>query len=556
MRKPFLRLTVCVASLIVPTMSSPAAQRQSSSAQNPQAVSQSGPPGVTAAQPATVGPTPEQRLAVLEERMNTTLALKQEETQDLRDRIEFIYKLVSLIGGLAAFVILFLAIRDSIQRSREGERQRGIDEIVRETLRLQNAAMSQQNRLSAIQVDAAQADPARHLERIQNVNQVIDTVQKTLAFRLETEQKVADVIRTFEKQEVERERKSKQKLDSALGIFEGFKNMNRMQFATLTAEQQKRAIKLVEKVNALEDAFKDKDFEIAGHLLYTCGAITYYDEDIIQAKTLLDQAAQCRATDHSAELTTNKVYRKRFAFIHYFRSIIQKNWGELSEALFEIEQSDKLLRDDNTEFLTPVTKAEILSYVEGNEQRCRSEVLALLDRITQLEKAKRERNEVLNANQVRLRNRLLILLGNTYFLAKNYQSALEQYQKAVEFKADEYYALASAAQCHRALGSGRDREVFHQCLAAIEDSEDFTRKRERITRAVIAILAANAASGYGDAQRYSKWARQARELLEGDLSVDGLSPRFFSPATKRLVSSAELLREVDQLAVEGAPKAA
>ena len=33
-------------------------------------------------------------------------------------------------------------------------------------------------------------------------------------------------------------------------------------------------------------------------------------------------------------------------------------------------------------------------------------------------------------------------------------------------------------------------------------------------------------------------------MLSGNLTVDGLSPKFFSPATKRLVSSADLLKEL------------
>jgi hypothetical protein len=114
--------------------------------------------------------------------------------------------------------------------------------------------MNQQNRPSAIQVSAAEGDQTRYLQGLQNVNQVIDAVQKTLAFRLEQEKKVADVIKTFEKQEADLQRKDTQKVDSASGMVESFKNTSRMHFSTLTTEQQKRAIKLVEKVAELEDS--------------------------------------------------------------------------------------------------------------------------------------------------------------------------------------------------------------------------------------------------------------------------------------------------------------
>jgi tetratricopeptide (TPR) repeat protein len=554
MPRPSPRLVLCATCLMIGLLSVSAGMAQSQSP--PAQGSRVGAPAQPQTNPSpspSSALTPEQRIALLEERMNTTLAMKQEEIEALKDRITFIQYLVTLVGGLGALVIVALTVRDFFLRRKEGERQRGMDEIFKDMIGLQNAALSQQNRLSTIQVKAAEEKPAEYLQRVQNVNQVIDTVQKTLAFRLEQEQKVADVIKTFEKQEAERERKRKEKLDAALSILEGFRNLNRMQFSTLTSEQHKRAIKLVEKVGDLEDSFSDGNVEPAGSLLYTCGAITYYDEDIIQARAFFDHAALRRARDHAAELNTDKSYRKRFAFIHYFRAIIQKNWGELSEALHEIEQSDKLLKDDNTEFLTPTTKAEIRSYIEGDEQRCRAEVIALLDRLADIEKVKNERNDVLNANQMRLRNRLLLLLGNADYVAKDYQGALAQYEKAIKFNPNDYYALASAAQCCRKLDDPRAKELFQSCLNAIEQSDDFVRKRERITRAVIAVLAANAAKACGDAVRYTSWARDARELLEGDLSVDGLSPRFFSPSTKRLVSAAGLLNEIEELSIGTAP---
>lgn len=79
------------------------------------------------------------------------------------------------------------------------------------------------------------------------------------------------------------------------------------------------------------------------------------------------------------------------------------------------------------------------------------------------------------------------------------------------------------------------------------------RERDRITRAVIAVLAANAAKTCDDKVRCNRWTGYAHELLEGDLSVNGMSPKFFSPSTKRLVSSAELLREIEEAPLEAVP---
>ena len=264
-----------------------------------------------------------------------------------------------------------------------------------------------------MQVERATTNPSQ-FGPVQNVSGVIEAVQKTLAFRLEQEQRVAEAIKEIDKLKAERERNRKQKLDAAVGIFEHFKGMSRMQYAGLTDEQRARALKLVGLVDDLDDFFGEKDFDLAGGLLYTTGVIQYYENDIIDARTRLDRAAQFRATDHQGELETKDSYRIRFAFIHYFRALIQKNWGDLSEAIHEIEQSAKLLESRTGEFLTPVTRAEIRAYIVGDGNRCRAEVTTLLKRFSDVETALTAEAKALDANQIRLRNRSLLLLGNTH----------------------------------------------------------------------------------------------------------------------------------------------
>jgi hypothetical protein len=89
------------------------------------------------------------------------------------------------------------------------------------------------------------------------------------------------------------------------------------------------------------------------------------------------------------------------------------------------------------------------------------------------------------------------------------------------------YALGAAAQCLECLGDASAREYWERCLIAIEKSGDFVHKRERITRAGIAVLASRGAYSCGNHERADHWANEARELLRGDLSVDWLTPKFF-----------------------------
>ena len=488
----------------------------------------------------------EQRIAFLEERLDLALALKDERIQSINDRSENVYKLLQLVGIIAGAALVFFSLRDTILHWKEGQRQRGIDEIVKDIMKLQKSAVEQQVRFGQLHLDQVEESPSQQFEAIKNVNDVIGVVRQTLAFRLEQEAKVAEVMEEIVQMKAEREHVKKQKLKQAVAILDHFMKMSRMQFAALTDEQYKRGLRLEGLVNDLDEFLGEQDVEIMCSLLYTCGVIAYYDNDIVEAKTYLDRAAQSHAPDHEGELATNQNYLNRFAFIHYYRALIHKNWGYLIEAQHEIEQSAKLLEHQAGEFLTPVTKAEILSYIEGNEERCRIELQGLMRRITGLETVLKNKDEELNTNQKKLRNRVLVLWGNIHFVQNAFSEALSRYIEAIKFSPTNYYALASAAQCYRRLhDEGAAVAHFRQSLDAIERSGDFKKKRERITRAVIAVIATISARACGENERQEQYTREARELLSGNLAVDGMSPKFFSPSTKRLVDAEGLLKELD-----------
>jgi tetratricopeptide (TPR) repeat protein len=140
---------------------------------------------------------------------------------------------------------------------------------------------------------------------------------------------------------------------------------------------------------------------------------------------------------------------------------------------------------------------------------------------------------------------MLILLGNTYYAQEKFTDALDKYNKAIVLNSNDYYALSSAARCEKRLGDDtKAKDHFHKCLEAIERSGDLRKKRERITRAVIAVIASNAAYGCDDNAKAVTYSREAHELLGGKLEVENLSPKFFSASTTRLVKAADLLNEL------------
>jgi hypothetical protein len=66
----------------------------------------------------------------------------------------------------------------------------------------------------------------------------------------------------------------------------------------------------------------------------------------------------------------------------------------------------------------------------GEERRSRAELEGLFRRTSELEAALAKEGKSLNANQTRLRNRILVLLGNTHFVTGSFRDALEPYNRA------------------------------------------------------------------------------------------------------------------------------
>jgi hypothetical protein len=192
-------------------------------------------------------------------------------------------------------------------------------------------------------------------------------------------------------------------------------------------------------------------------------------------------------------------------------------------------------------------KSGILSYIVGEERRCRSELDGLIKRIADLELALTAQGKELDENQKRLRRRMFLLFGNTYFVEADFEKAESQYVRAWDLAPKDYYAMASVAQCRQALRNPASVTDWARCLEEIDRSGDFNRKRERVTKTLISVLAVYGSKGSDNRPASAQWLREVHDLLSGNLTIDGLTPKFFSPGTKRLVSASELLAEANDL---------
>jgi tetratricopeptide (TPR) repeat protein len=442
------------------------------------------------------------RLAAQEKRLELAIEIKN-------DQLDSIYNFLQLFAMISGLVVVYLAVRDAMHRKRETQTQERIN------------------------------------EGLDSVNKVIGTVNETMEFRLKQEQTVVKTLESIGKLEntiARFEQAERSRYDEAIATAKEFSKYSRMEFATLLDEARLAGQNLRHDAHNMKRYLDTvSDYLDKGRLYYVCGVLSYYENDIHDAKHYLDLSANTRAGDHEAELKANSDYRARIAFTHFFRALIEKNWGSTLDALHEVDECIHARKLDSEDFLTPVTQLEILSYSAGKEHECLDKINYQIKTIKEVQEKKD-----LDQNQARLYTRLLLIQGNINFILKNYKEALQVYENAAATDPHNYYVYTSQAQCCEYLQLADEATIkYKKALSLIEQSRDIERKREIITRAVIIVLANQCAYRSGNLESAILYAKEAKSLLSRELTLNGLEPHFFSPNTKRLVSARDLLSECE-----------
>jgi hypothetical protein len=96
---------------------------------------------------------------------------------------------------------------------------------------------------------------------------------------------------------------------------------------------------------------------------------------------------------------------------------------------------------------------------------------------------RRGNGKELDPNQKRLRNRLLVLLGHTNFVDRDYSRALEEYKRAITFRPTDYYAHGVVAQCLECLEDASARGILGAMFKCNREVRRLhTQTRENYTR--------------------------------------------------------------------------
>jgi tetratricopeptide (TPR) repeat protein len=279
-----------------------------------------------------------------------------------------------------------------------------------------------------------------------------------------------------------------------------------------------------------------------GEIYLRRGVIAYYDNDVLKSREMLKIAEQFFPVSEQEIEGMSRDQKLPIAFTQYYLSLIEKNYGVMAAARECIERSYAVYgRNEPEELLTPTTRAEILSYL-GDMDNARVAIQEVLDRANNLEqRGSLKRHDAIYALRARL------LLGNTYYVSREWQQALQHYRDAL--KADvrrvySYYIYHSIAQVHHKQDNMK--EAKENMRLAYEELLKTKHLQTKVALDTLILLNALAylCTCEDEPETAKLYKETVQEHLDRIREVNGLELRLFSFKKKQQVSKDEFLAEV------------
>lgn len=479
------------------------------------------------------------------------------------------FNMLFVLGALGSFVggllILSTWIRDR-QRHRDYEHERQFyeqqvlrqDEMQRKihgaALDLSTKAatrdanlVEQQLNIGAKTLSRADDVLSGQIDGMSKLGDVIELVQKTFKIQLEREEKHEKLSEQLE--EMERILSSlsehyKGQYARAVELIISLRHLSRIEWTSLSPEERnvaRRARTIFEGIPmpVVERAEIDEPYTVA-QVYQLLGVSAFYNNDVEEAEKYLHNAQRIFSKNPSRP---EDLYPKAFA--SHFLGLIDKNWlkegrslgANLEEAKSNLELAVKLLQVEENEVLTPLTLAEVLSYIEREWNAAKQ----LLDRNIKFLEAKKDAGESLDNNQKALLGRAYLLRGNIEFHSRNVKDALSWYKKAESQLEVKHYANLSIAQVTNDVEERR--KCFERGLNQLEDSHAL-QKSEITVRLTALAWAVIAAREIGDDKQLKLYQDDFDSLGLEIRTIAGREPLFFCPLAKRMVNFKQLRHNV------------
>jgi tetratricopeptide (TPR) repeat protein len=279
-----------------------------------------------------------------------------------------------------------------------------------------------------------------------------------------------------------------------------------------------------------------------GEIYLRRGIIAYYDNDMLKSRDMLRIAERFFPFSEQGIGNLSRDQKLPTAFTQFYLALIEKNYGAMDAARGYIEKSYAVYgRDEPEELLTPVTRAEILSYL-GDMDNARAAIHEVLDRAERI----RERRPLKrhDANYVL---RACLLLGNTYYVRREWQQALQHYQDTLKSDAGQdssYYVYHSIAQVYHQLGDEEEAKENKRQAYKVLIETDHLRTKVALDTTILLNALAYLCTREERPEQAGEYMETVQELWLRIHEVDGLQLRLFSFEKKQPIGKDEFLAEV------------
>lgn len=389
-------------------------------------------------------------------------------------------------------------------------------------------------------------------ENVETLNKVLSAFQKIMDFKVVEAEEAAKLVQRMkdELKELEETRTEQVELllQAAIRLIR-----RRFIYASPDADLQKLTMDFRTQMDSVPnkilmkhtgaDSTEPKQWRY-GEIFLRRGIIAYYDNDPVKASAMLKIAETFFPfTEEQLQgMPTDQRYAT--AFTRYYLALIEKNYGDIRKAQSYIESSYVAWgKNIDNELVTPTTRAEILSYVDGNIDNARRAIAEIQTRVINL----RKMTHTLAKQDTVCAVRAYLLLGNTYYREKAWTEALQHFQGALkedEGKLYSYFACHSISQALRKLGQMSEAEKMleetYQHLLESRHLETKVALDSRILLNALAYLCSRAKQPK-EADRYRQTILTLWTKIE---KVDGLELRLFSLEQKKQVSKKEFWEEL------------
>jgi tetratricopeptide (TPR) repeat protein len=280
-----------------------------------------------------------------------------------------------------------------------------------------------------------------------------------------------------------------------------------------------------------------------GEIYLRRGIIAYLDNDVFKSRNMLETAERFLSFPGQEVESIPEDQKLATAFTQFYLALIQKNYGKLTLARDYIERSYAVYGQDRPEeLLTPVTRAEILSYLPGEIDNARTALNEVLERADKL-----QRGGSLEPNDADSALRARLLLGNTYYVEGKWKQALDEYEATLGASAGQdsrYYVYHSMAQVyHQQKNKEKANEYKRQAYDALIETEHLVTKVALDTQILLNALA-YLCTRDDQPEESEEYKKTIRKLWLQIVEISGLQLRLFSFEKKRPISKDEFWTEV------------